>query len=56
MGVMHLLGVIPSPGSVADNHSLISTKPAILQEWHFYTQSLEEDINENSQIRPHLLM
>jgi hypothetical protein len=54
--MMQQLGVIPSPGSVADNHSPNSTKPAILQEWHFYTQSMEEDINENSQIGPHLLM
>jgi hypothetical protein len=45
MGLIQQLGVIPSPGSVADHHDPILTKREILQEWHSYTQSREGDLN-----------
>jgi len=53
---MQQLGVIPSPGSIADHHDPISTNREILQERHSYTQSREGDIHENSPKGPHLLM
>ena len=55
MGMMQQLGVIPSPGSVTDNHYPISTKREILQERHSYTQSRDGDLNEKSPKGPHFL-